>query len=413
MYMAYNSQDAKSSIKQKMDRIQKSILVKDFKTSINLIISVYEEAFKCLFKMYLGQLHNPKQIIECLIDSGRNKTSIDDLMFGNFISFFNHSTFIEEVAELIHEDMKFDKREFLKNISELNPLRINDVHAVENIGPVAEEYVNVKFTYLNLFLRIFGLKADTGLPIEFGTLRTQKIVGEIQLYRSLNEVLFNEGVDCLDTTYFSAKIPQKQKYEEIQYYWEEINKRVHNQSLILRRVISLCDEDVKGSKLLWVLFDQIPKYFDVLNKSVFLSVFNASRIQTYRETSKAVNLINIIIMYSKETPNRGHVWLFSSHPEIHVSEREYLHVYGDNISVLRNIFNDLYNSSDLCDKEIIKRLISLKSRGEVNLERIYGIIDKLSAQSELDISLGDIENVKKVYSGVYSMEREEDDEYIF
>jgi bacterioferritin (cytochrome b1) len=183
--------------------------------------------------------------------------------------------------------------------------------------------------------------------------------------------------------------------------------------LSLWRIISICDEDIKRLKLLWILFDQVPTYYDVLNKSVFLSIFNTSRIHNYKELSKATNLINIILMYNKETPNKGHVWLFSSHPEIHVSEREYLHIYGDNISTLRNIFNDMYNSSDQCEVDLIKKLISQKSKNEVDLNRIYEIIDRVAAQSDFVFPPEEAENIKNVYANIYARKEDEVEEFLF
>jgi hypothetical protein len=403
----------KISIHKKMERIQKSIIIRDFNTSVNLMISVYEEAFKVLYKTYLGQLHNPKSVLDCINEISKS-CSIDELMFGSFIALFNKTDFIEEVAGILNDARPFGKKEFLKDLNELNRMRVSDVHAV-NSAPVniEEEYINLKYNYLKLFLKMFGLNAEVSLPIEYGTLRTQKITGEIQLYRSLNEVLYKEGVDCLDATYFSAKLPQKQKYEEVQNYWSEVNRKVGKQEMVLRRIISTSDEDVKRLKLLWILFDQVPTYYDVLNKSVFLSIFNTSRINTYKEISKAVNLINIIIMYNKETPNKGHVWLFSSHPEIHVSEREYLHIYGDNISTLRNIFNDMYNSSDQCDVDLIKKLISQNSKNETDINRIYEIIDRAAAQSEFIFPPSETDNIKSVYASIYAGKEDDVEEFIF
>lgn len=411
--MEHKNDNVKISINKKMERIQKSIIIRDFNTSVNLMISVYEEAFKVLYKTYLGQLHNPKNVLECINELSKN-CSIDELMFGQFIAFFNKTDFIGEVANILNDDYPFDKKEFLKNLSELNQMRVNDVHAV-NSNPVtiAEEYISLKYNYLKLFLKIFDLNSEVSLPIEYGTLRTQKITGEIQLYRSLNEVLYKEGVDCLDATYFSAKLPQKQKYEEVQNYWSEVNRKVRNQELVLRRIISVSDEDIKRLKLLWILFDQVPTYYDVLNKSVFLSIFSTSRINSYKEISKAPNLINIIIMYNKETPNKGHVWLFSSHPEIHVSEREYLHIYGDNISTLRNIFNDMYNSSDQCDVDLIKKLISQKSRNEIDLPRIYEIIDRVANQNDFVFPASEADSIKSVYASIYAGKEDDVEEFIF
>jgi len=409
--MKTNNIDERVNIKSKLERVNRSISTRDYKTSVNLMISVYEEAIKILYKTYLGQIDNPGDVLQCIIELNKDKKpSIRTMQFGQFIGFLKNTSFLEEVIKLLPEDankkFQFDKSEFIRKISELNKIRVQDVH--QNVSTLPPEFVKMNFEYLKLFLKKFGVDSRKETLIEFGSLKTQKIVGEIQLYKSLNNVFYTENVDCLDATYFSAKIPKHQKHEEIGRYWTEVEQRLKNGSLTLRRIISLSNEDKRNSKLLWLLFDLIPKHYEYLNKSAFFSVFKTSRVRQYKESDKSAQIVNLIMMYNRENPNIGHAWLFSTHTETHVNEREYLYLYGDNISILKSIFNDMYLSSDKLNNDLIKEMISQQTNEQVDIERVNNAIIKLDQQKDILFSKDDIELIKTVYEKIFNNENQEE-----
>jgi hypothetical protein len=249
---------------------------------------------------------------------------------------------------------------------------------------------------------------------KFASVNLQKLIGEIQLYESLYETLHDEDISHVDVTYFSSKIPKPSEDKIINEYWNLINKKINEKKLHLRRIVTIDEFDKNGNKLLWILFNMIPKLYKSLNDNVQISLFktSASFVESTKYISTEVNMLNMILMYNKKDPDKGHIWIFSGH-QYNAQEQEYIHIYGsENVVIFQKLYNNLFNSSmEFNDDTIIGLLNSRNSAIDKN--NIEEFIKKvMSIKDILQIKDEDIEQVIDVYKSILT-EKEEDDDGIW
>lgn len=400
-------------IEREIKKAEELIKVNNFENTLQIFVTVYGLGVTYLYKTYLGRLDNPVELLNFL---SKRSIQIYKCTFGKYIELINHTNFIEEVFDIINPGKKYKKSALIENLSEINALRNKVVHPESNSTAtkvVDKQFVKVHLELLKLFLNDFKLfsKNEFKVVTKYETFNFQKIVGESQLYESLNEVLNNEDVDVLDVTYLSPKIPDNKRNHTVGAYWSRVNELIRNEKLTLRRVVSFDESDSKQLKLLWFLFNQIPSYYSHLNKRVFFSAFKTSSSLSKELNKSPVNLINLILMYNSSNPDTGHAWLFGSHPKVHSSNQEYLHLYGTNISVLRKVYNDFFNSGNLVTEETIKDIL-LKRQSNLTADNIDEYINKISKLfSHVGVSEDGIPAIKETYRDILSDTFDQFDEF--
>ena len=397
-------------IEKELGKAEEMVKVNNFDNSLQVIVTIYGLSISHLYKTYLGRLEEPENLIDFLRE---NQIKIYSCTFGKYITFIRNTKFIEEVYSIINNGSKYKKSTLLDNLSEITSARNQVVHPESNsqIAPkIDRQFVKVHLELLKLFLHDFKLikKNDFKVVSKFETFNFQKIVGEVQLYESLNEVLNNEDIDLLDVTYLSEKIPQKTNKRPILMYWNKVNEMIKEEKLTLRRVISFDSSDQSNLKLLWFLFSLFPKYKDCLNQKAFFSVFKTSNSMTKIKPEQSINLINLIIMYNSKNPDIGHAWIFGSHPKIHSSNQEYLHLYGTNLSILRKIYNDFFNSGTVITADMIKQIL-LERNSQLTESNITQYIEKISKLfPHVGIPEEDLEDIVAVYKSIMKEDSEEE-----
>ncbi|MBU9712823.1 hypothetical protein [Evansella tamaricis] len=399
------------TIEKELTKAEELVKVNNFDNCLQVIVTIYGLSISYLYKTYLGRLQEPEVLIDYLRD---NKIKIYSCTFGKYIMFLRKTKFIDEVYEILNPDQKYKKNTLLDNLSEITTARNQVVHPESNghqsAPKIDRQFVRVHLELLKLFLHDFRLikKNDFKVVSKFETFNFQKIVGEVQLYESLNEVLNNEDIDLLDVTYLSEKIPQKTNKKPILMYWSKVNELIKAEKLTLRRVINFDSSDDKNMKLLWFLFNLFPKYKGYLNQKAFFSVFRTSNTITDSKPHQSINLINLIIMYNSKNPDIGHAWIFGSHPKIHSSNQEYLHLYGTNLSILRKIYNDFFNSGTIITEETIKQTL-LERNSNLTGDNIREYIERISKLFPLvGIPEEDTDEIVKVYESIMKETSEEE-----
>jgi len=379
---------------------------------ITQIVSIYEYALKKVYKRYLGEIDDPEEIIKYY----KNQ---DMTMFGRWIGFVRETTFLDEIYQLLNKKNKFiDKNTFIKHINFINKIRIGEVH-LDDISDfdsnlTAKELAQEAENTLMKFLKQFNLYdlEHISAQTQYATVKVQKLIGETQFYESLYEVLHDEDITHLDVTYFSSKLPQASSDPIVGEYWNLVNRMIEQKELNLRRIVSIDEHDKKGIKLLWILFNMIPKVYNSLNDNVNISLFKTSASFLDEEIipHQEVNLLNMIIMYNKKNPDQGHLWVFSGHKNNH-QEQEYVHIYGsENIVLYQKIYANLLASSMPLNDDTLKGL--LNSRGsDINQSNVEDFIHKiLKLQDKLQILDNDVGNILKVYKDIFEDNKKDEDD---
>lgn len=357
--------EAKQQELAKISRnLENAVNTNDFEKSVTLIASGYCLAFNLLYRMHLGSITNPESIIEVKQKIGK---SINRYQFGDYIRLNRESDFLKQLDETIVEkkDNKINT-ELFNNLNWINKERNYCIHpesgaASGHIPDLSKDKIKMQANFFKLFLNHYKLSGnkDYKLSTDFHTSRIRKLYGETQLYRSLNEILDEEEVDFLDVTYLSAKLPTANPHEEVVRYWNRVNERVNEGNLHLRRIMSFDGSDRQKIKKLWFLLNQVPAYFTKLNRQVELGVFETRPSDEGRQNS--VELLNMILMYSQNNPNRAHIWLFGSHNQ-RSTQQNYLHIYGEDMHVLRDMYDQFFLSATKVNRQFIKDFIIRESK---------------------------------------------------
>lgn len=208
------------------------------------------------------------------------------------------------------------------------------------------------------------------------------------MYRSLLRVLTNERIDRLDATYFSSKTPEY-KHKYARRYWNKINALSTEENFKLRRIISINRTDIR--KKIWILFKLIPDNIEHLNRSVFFSIFETGNIAPNLNSGNEINLINMIIQYNSDMPEKGNLWLFGSHKE-HDAD-EYVMLKGANsFQKFLRIFNDCYSSALNLNVDLAKEMLGQLSDNKVptiekfieNIEGDFYKLDLVGIKDDLE-----------------------------
>jgi len=352
---------------------------------------VIESALKDLYETYFTKFPPTKQknIIIFLEDKYKG-SSFKKLGLGQMYGFFTAQKIWTNIAESegVHPD-NF-KLLALDKLSYLVTLRNDTVH---NEHVAEESEAMFALSYVRSFLQSFvifefsGEKKGPRLKSSLDSLlATEVLLGEVQLYESLNEVLEEESIDSVDVTYFSDVIPGNVKQNEvIGKYWSRIANMVNDNSIMLRRVVSLPSGSgkIRQQKTLWVLLAQFSKYCNKINEGqVGLSMIEASKLKVGNEMidQMEVPLINLILLYSKRNPAVGHAWLFGSHNK-QGGNQVYLHMAGKGgFMALRSMYDNLYASGLRLTTKVARELMDEATGGlEVSSDKFQKTIKEKSA----------------------------------
>jgi hypothetical protein len=342
-------------------------------------------------------------------------SDVNKCMFGQWLGFLNSTDYFDNVFFFLNNEKPKNKKEFLDHLNTINSIRIAETHqgarASFDESSTSKEITIDAENHLKLFLKRFKLIGDQAAPIlnKFDTVNIQKLNGEVQLYESLFEVLTDDSITNLDVTYFAHKIPRKSEDAAINEYWTRTREMLSDGKLKLRRVVSVDDADTSGMKLLWILFNMVPKVYDQLGKGIYLNLFRTSNQVNGNGLQEGVCLQNMILMYNKRDPDKGHVWLFPGH-QTGNQEQEYIHLYGsNNIMLFQKIYNNLFNTSMPIDNSSIKALLTERKK-TLSGECIEGFIEKVfTKKDQLELHDLDIEKVKAVYSEIFNDGKKEQD----
>ncbi|QHS23353.1 hypothetical protein GWK91_10490 [Virgibacillus sp. MSP4-1] len=405
------------TIEKEMEKAEELLKVNKHDNALQVFVTIYGLGISYLYKNYLGRLEKPEELLDYLREK---RINIYSCTFGKYIELVRNTTFIDEVYQMIHPGKRYKKSALIDNLSEINQNRNQVVHPESSkhskTTGIDRQFVKVHMELLKLFLNDFNLFTKNAFKVvsNYETFNFQKIVGETQLYESLNEVINNEDIDTLDVTYLSPKIPQKQTNHTIKMYWQKVNELLSEDKLTLRRIISFDESDKKELKLLWFLFGQIPDYYQKLNKSAFFSIVNSSALVT-RESGEPVNLINLILMYNSNNPNVGHAWVFGSHPNILSSNQEYLHLYGTNLSILRKIYNDFFNSGEMVTEDSLKKMLHKRNDAlnEENIDSYIENISKLFPRVGIDNGPDQIRKMMECYQAIMQGTADDVDDFVW
>ncbi len=405
----------RKKLNKSLSKIEDLVRLNKYSEAIKLIVSTYELSFKALYHDYLGRVNDPSPYFTYLQKQGIK--DVRKCMFGKWIGFLSATDYFDNVYFYLNKERPNNKKEFLAHLNIINSIRISETHQSEQ-SSFDEDFARKEITkdaenHLILFLKKFSLIGEDNMAVlnKFDTVNIQKLNGEVQLYESLFEVLTDGRITNLDVTYFAQKIPKKSEDEAIGEYWTRTNEMIEEGSLCLRRIVTTDEYDVKGIKLLWILFSMIPSLFDQLGKQVNLSLFKTSNIMAGNNSvQEAVCLQNMILMYSKRNPDKGHVWLFPGH-QTGNQEQEYIHLYGSsNIMLFQKIYNNMYNSSLSLDAENIKGLL-LERKKNLDAGNIVDFIDAVYAKrSELELEDLDLNKIKSVYHDIFNDNKTKNDD---
>jgi hypothetical protein len=153
----------------------------------------------------------------------------------------------------------------------------------------------------------------------------------------------------------------------------------------------------------------VPKVYSQLGKGLYLNIFNTSNQLGGNDSVEGVCLLNMILMYNKRNPDKGHVWLFPGH-QTGNQEQEYIHLYGsNNIMLFQKIYNNMFTTSMPLEAETIKSIL-LERKKSLDQDSIDEFIDKVfSKKDELELEDQDIKKVKAVYSEIFNDGKKEQD----
>ena len=405
----------RKQLTKSLSKIEDLIRLNKYPEAIKLIVSTYELSFKDLYNDYLGRVKDPSPYFIYLQKQGIK--DVKRCMFGQWIGFLSATDYFDNVYFYLNEEKPSNKKEFLAHLNIINGIRISETHQSEKTN-FDENFARKEITidaenHLILFLKRFKLISEDNFTLlsKFDTVNIQKLNGEVQLYQSLFEVLTEGRVTNLDVTYFAQKIPKKSEDEAINEYWTRTREMISEGKLTLRRIVTIDENDKRGKKLLWILFNMIPDVFNQLGKHVNLSLFKTSNILAGNNSKQeAVCLLNMILMYNKRNPDKGHVWLFPGH-QTGKQEQEYIHLYGStNIMLFQKIYNNMFNSSLPLDATNIKSLL-LERKKSLDADNITDFIDTVfSKKAELGLNDMDIQKVKSVYLSIFNDEKKESDD---
>ena len=402
----------KKHLRQLTGLVDDELKLHKYASVIKQVVSIYEYTFRVLYKRYLGELQDPEPIVMYVKS---NKLG----MFGTWLGFISKTNFLDEIYSIINKDKKFtDKTSFVKHLNEINAIRISETHidesgSFDNLS-ISKELANEAQNALIKFLKLYSLYdlEHISAKTAYATVSVQKLLGETQFYESLYEVLSEEEITNLDVTYFSSKLPQVSKDEIVNEYWNLVNKKISEKKLNLRRILSIDEYDKKGLKLLWILFNMVPKVYRSLNDNVSVSIFKTSASFLNEEVyeAKEVNLLNIILMYNKKNPDKGHLWVFSGHQN-DTQEQEYAHIYGrDNIVLYQKIYTNLLNSSIPLNDDTIKALLNSRA-DNIDSKSIDPFVDKImKIKDKIQILDSDVVSIKDVYKEIFSDQKKDDDD---
>lgn len=402
---------AKKKIRELTGKISDNMKLHKYSDVITQIVSIYEYAFRKFYKRYLGEIEDPHAVVLYMKNN-------EITMFGTWLGFLSKTTFIDEVYFLLNNSKYNEKQLFIQHLNSINKIRIGEVHINSssdfNGEFTAKEIASHAEITLMKFLKQFKLYdlEHISAKTKFATVSVQKLLGETQFYESLYEVLAEEDISHLDVTYFSSKLPQASSEPIVKEYWNLVNNKIASKELTLRRIVSVDEYDKKGIKLLWILFNMIPKVYNSLNENVNISLFktSASFLDESITQPKEVNLLNMILMYNKKNPDQGHLWVFSGHQNNN-QEQEYIHIYGtENIVLYQKIYANLLVSSTPLNDDTIKGLLNSRSK-VINLDNFEEFIEKIfKLKEKLQITDNDFENIYYVYKQILAEDKKDEDD---
>lgn len=404
----------RKKLKKNLQKVEDHIRLNNYSEAIKLIIGAYELSFRSLYFDYLGRVRDPSIYYSYLQKNGI--ADVNKCMFGQWLGFLNATDYFDNVYFYLNKEKPTNKKEFLAHLNIINTIRISETHQTGQKS-FDDDFARKEITrdaenHLKLFLKKFNLISDDTIAVlnKFDTVNIQKLNGEVQLYESLFGVLTEDNITNLDVTYFAHKIPKKSEDPAINEYWVKTNQMLSDGKLKLRRIVTIDDYDERGIKLLWILFNMVPKVFDQLGKGVQLSLFRTSnRMGKNGSKCEGVCLLNMILMYNKRDPDKGHVWLFPGH-QTGNQEQEYIHLYGSsNIMLFQKIYNNLFNTSMPLDAESVKSLL-LEKKQSLSADNIEEFIGKVfTKKNELELVDSDLDRVKSVYAAIFNDQKKDFD----
>ncbi|EAU54165.1 hypothetical protein AL013_04505 [Mariprofundus ferrooxydans] len=382
-----------------------------------------ESALKDLYEAYFPKMSPARQkVLIHYMEEKYAGLSYRKLGFGQLYGMFTAQKIWNDISEQGGVIENRFKLLALDKLSHLVSLR-ND--AVHNHYKAEKTEADFALNYTASFLHAFTLfefsreQKSKGLQSSLDTLlATEVLLGEVQLYDSLNQVLQDEDIDSVDVTYFSDVIPGLQtQAAPIQQYWSSIASAVNNGTITLRRVVSLPGGSGRSrtQKALWVLLSQFPRYYDKINEGqVSISIIEVSNLQIPDkpvETSlNGIPLINLILLYSKKDPSVGHAWLFGSHDK-QGGNQVYLHVAGKGgFSALRSMYDNLFASGTHLTARVAKDMMEYLTR-KVNLasEEFRHTVE--SKRTDFGLSESDAQLAIEFWSGFSDQEHDDLDDY--
>ncbi len=384
---------------------------------------IIEAAIKDLYEEYFPKFAPSKQkVLIHYLETKYNGSPYTKLGLGQLYGLFTTQKVWSDISANDGVNNTQFKLLALDKLSHLITLR-ND--AVHNNYQAEESEASFALSYVRGFLQSFvlfefsGEKKNTGLKSSLDTLlATEVLLGEVQLYDSLNEVLQEESIDSVDVTYFSDVIPgQRKQGESIQKYWSTIANSVNDSSITLRRVISLPSGSgkIRQQKSLWLLLYQFPKYYDkIIEGQVGLSMIEISKLNlpnvSADRPSIGVPLINLILLYSKKDPAVGHAWLFGSHDK-QGSNQVYLHMAGKGgFTALRSMYDNLFFSGTQLTTNVAKELMSQATNSlDVTSDKFQQVVE--NKRVDFGLSDQDAQNAIAFWLSFAKAEKVDDKNY--
>lgn len=377
----------------------------NFEQAIVCMVEIYELALNTIISESL-RFTSIRDMVSRYEDE--KQVRIDNWGMGHYIGLINKNPdIIERMLALQTDQHAFTNRDILVRIlNDINEIRKQVVHpnlATRVHFSIDKDKFDYYFIVLKLFLTDFGLLDFKDPRRGLNTIAYKPIIGEVNLYNSLISVLTTYDIDMVDATYYSAKLPYSSS-SIVRQYWNMLYDKLCQHQIFLRRIISLDTCDQYNYKLKWLLTEQVPLYWPLLNEQVFLGLFMTSNDFT-GIGGRDVRLINLILMYRKEEPEKGHVWLFNSHPESVGREQEYLYLYDDeNFMFFRGLFNDSWDSSLHLNaqniREIMRRSMA-RTKTDDYQQYIEQITGDLSRRFKLQLTNEQIHRIKETYKSIF------------
>ncbi|WP_455756459.1 hypothetical protein [Sulfurimonas sp.] len=282
-----------------------------YATLVREASTLIESLFRELISEYMAQLDfiTRKKLFEAEAEIGKGNKGLENFTMGELLGVIKKSDFISSISKILNQNPKIVN---LSNLNTLIEIRNACIHNEYEPKPYEGELfistMNVLFTFFNIEVDTIPEESspktltDVSKMLEANFVSVEIIEGSGLFYSNMTKKIMNSKIDSVDVTYFPLHIPIQETSDVALEYWKQINTKVLNGNLVLRRVLTL--GDIK--KIQWILFNLIPSYGSQFDNNFIIAYFESS----IDGEAIHIPLMNIALISSRENPELSEAWLY-------------------------------------------------------------------------------------------------------